>query len=145
MVLRINSSIDNLWITIVMLEITAMQLGFILLEVGTIRAKNSRNIIYKNLMDLMVSTITYWLIGYGVATGGLGGLMGIGQLCDFGFKDQDYSAWIISYCFCTTTCTIISGALAERTFLDTYVYFTFTMAALIYPVISSWVWGGGWL
>ena len=73
-----------------MLEIMGMQLGFILLEVGTIRAKNSRNIIYKNLIDYMVSTITYWIVGYGIATGGLGGFMGVGQLMDFGFKDIDY-------------------------------------------------------
>ena len=51
----------------------------------------------------------------------------------------------MSLCFCTTTCTIISGALAERTFLDTYIYFTFVMSSLIYPVLACWVWGGGWL
>ena len=93
----------------------------------------------------MVSTLTYWLIGYGIASGDVGGLFGDGRLMDFGYKEVDYSDWIISFCFCTTTCTIISGALAERTFLDTYMYFTFTMSSVIYPIISNWVWGGGWL
>ena len=122
-----------------------MQLGFIMLEVGSIREKNSRNIIYKNLVDTFVSTITFWSIGYGHAWKSSGGLLGSGGFFDAGFDNADYRNWVVSYCFCTTTCTAISGSLAERTFLDTYIFFTFIMSALIYPVLSSWVWGGGWL
>lgn len=55
---------------IVVLEVIAMQLGFIMLEAGTIRTKNSRNVIYKNMVDSFVSTVTFWIIGYGLATGG---------------------------------------------------------------------------
>ena len=130
---------------IVVIEVCMMQLGFIFLEVGTIRSKNSRNIIYKNLVDTFVSTITFWIIGYGQAYGGGGGFLGSGNFFDFGFSDIEYRKWIQSYCFCATTCTIVSGALAERTLLDTYIYFTFLMSAIIYPVLACWVWGGGWL
>ena len=96
-------------------HVLAMQLGFIMLEVGTIRQKNSRNIIYKNLVDTFVSTITFWAIGYGHAVGSKGGLLGSGGFFDTGFKNEDYRSWVVSYCFCTTTCTAISGSLAERT------------------------------
>ena len=65
MVELINDKIDNLWMMIVALEVIGMQLGFIMLEVGTIRSKNSRNIIYKNLVDTFVATLTFWTIGYG--------------------------------------------------------------------------------
>ena len=145
MIAFINDQIDNVWMMVVALEVIGMQLGFIMLEVGTIRSKNSRNIIYKNLVDTFVSTITFWVIGYGIAYGAEGGLIGAGGFFDFGFEDIDYRRWLVSYCFCTTTCTIVSGALAERTFLDTYMFFTFVMSSLIYPVLACWVWGGGWL
>lgn len=67
-----------------------MQLGFIMLEVGTIRTKNSRNIIYKNMVDTFVSTITFWTIGYGHAFGSEGGLLGTGGFFDFDFDDLEY-------------------------------------------------------
>ena len=145
MITEINGKIDDVWILIVAVHVLCMQLGFIMLEVGSIREKNSRNIIYKNLVDTFVSTITFWSIGYGHAWKSSGGLLGSGGFFDAGFDNADYRNWVVSYCFCTTTCTAISGSLAERTFLDTYIFFTFIMSSLIYPVLSSWVWGGGWL
>ena len=61
-----------------------------MLEVGTIRSKNSRNIIYKNMVDTFVSTITFWTIGYGMAFEGEGGFLGAGGFFDTGFTDLDY-------------------------------------------------------
>ena len=145
MIVEINSKIDNVWILICGVHILCMQLGFIMLEVGTLRGKNSRNIIYKNMADAFVSVIAWWAIGYGHAFGAKGGLFGSGSYFATAFDDDDYRAWVMSYLFCATTCTAISGALAERTFLDTYLYFTFLMSTIIYPVLSGWVWGGGWL
>ena len=75
---------------IVVLEVIGMQLGFILLEVGMIRSKNTRNIIYKNLVDCFTSTITFWIVGYGLSQGATGGLLGQSGLLDFGFEDSDY-------------------------------------------------------
>ena len=69
MAAEINERIDDLWMIIVALEVISMQLGFIMLEVGTIRTKNSRNIIYKNMVDTFVSTVTFWTLGYGQAYG----------------------------------------------------------------------------
>ena len=145
MITEVNSKIDDLWMIVVALEIMGMQLGFILLEIGTIRKKNSRNVIYKNLADFFVSTITFCLIGYRISTDAQGGLNGSGNFLDIGFESIDYRNWIVSFGFCTTACTAVSGALAERTFLDTYVCFSFIMSSLIYPVIACWAWGGGFL
>lgn len=67
----------------------------------------------------------------------------IGQ---FGFQSDNYNrSWLISFVFCNTSTTIISGAMAERTFNDTYVFSTLMQAALVYPIAAGWVWGGGWL
>ena len=84
-------------------------------------------------------------MGYGFASEGKGGFVGTGSFFDTSFEDIDYRKWLVSYCFCCTSCTIVSGALAERTFVETYLYFTLLMATLIYPIVACWVWGGGWL
>ena len=116
-----------------------------MLEVGTIGASNSRSIIFKNMIDTFISALAFYVIGYAYAYGDEAGLLGSGQYFDTGFKDEDYRKWVIAFCFCSTTCTAVSGALAERTYLDTYRFFTLIMSSLVYPVISCWVWGGGWL
>ena len=141
----VRSQIDNLWIMIVAVHVLCMQLGFIMLEVGTIRAKNSRTVIYKNLVDTFVTAIIFYAVGYRYAYGENSGLIGSSFYFDSSFTDEDYKRWVIGFCFCSTTCTAVSGALAERVFIDTYVFFTLIMSSLVYPVISYWVWGGGWL
>ena len=142
----IDERIDNLWLMTVAAHVLCMQLGFIMLETGTLSAKNTRSIIYKNLIDTFVAAIVYYFIGYRYAHGGqASGLIGSGSYFDAGFTDQDYRQWVIGYCFCSTACTAVCGSLAERTFIDTYLFFTVLMSSLIYPVISFWVWGGGWL
>ena len=94
MIIQINDQIDNVWMMIVVIEVCCMQLGFVLLEVGTIRSKNSRNIIYKNMVDTFVSTITFWIIGYGQSQGGAGGFLGSGGFFDSGFGNIEYQRWI---------------------------------------------------
>ena len=123
-----------------------MQTGFLLLEVGVIRKKNSRYTILKNFLDMCVVTISFWFFGFGVSKGAAGGLFG-GSTSNLAITSDDinYEQWIIGYAFCSTTCTIVSGALAERCILDTYITFTFIMSSIIYPVSASWAWGDGWL
>ena len=145
MVAEMNKKIDEIWLLLVAVHVLMMQLGFILIEVGFIRAKNTRTVIFKNLVDAFLVALIWYVIGYGYLHGGEGGIIGSGGMLDLNFEDSDYITWVISYTFCATTCTAISGALAERTFMDTYLCFTFLMAAIIYPVIASWAWGGGWL
>ena len=82
MVDEINVFIDDLWMLIVVVHVFCMQLGFVMLEVGTIRPKNGRNIIYKNLVDILVCTCTFYFVGYGHANSNYGGLMGQGGFFD---------------------------------------------------------------
>ena len=100
-----------------------MQLGFALVENGTVRQKNSRNILVKNLFDLCVGGLVYWLIGFGIAFGQpdpQGGFIGTdGKFyASSGFKtlsDNQYTYWIFQFSFAATAATIVSGSLAERT------------------------------
>ena len=130
-----------------------MQLGFALVENGTVRQKNSRNILVKNLFDLCVGSLVYWLIGFGIAFGQpdpQGGFIGTDGkfFASSGFKtlsDNQYTYWIFQFSFAATAATIVSGSLAERTQLPAYIAFSLIMTGLIYPVVVSWTWGGGWL
>lgn len=132
-----------------------MQSGFALVEVGSVRQKNSQSILIKNLCDSAIGCIGYWLVGYAFAFGDVHAFMGFGRQYfvsnDFqDLKDDNYKWWIFQYSFAATSATIVSGALAERCQLATYLCFSFFMTSFIYPVVCAWIWaeqshGYGWL
>jgi Amt family ammonium transporter len=124
-----------------------MQAGFAMVETGFTRAKNSGNIIMKNLMDFSLGTIVFYIIGFGL-------MFGTGKFIgtpDF-FVQNDYSSsyptfafLIFQTVFCATAATIVSGAMAERTKFSSYCIYSIIISALIYPISGHWIWGGGWL
>ena len=122
-----------------------MQVGFTMLETGTVRKKNSQNILIKNLFDSCVGALGFYLIGYGFANAADGGMIGTIHFMNNEFDDSHYLHWVFEYTFCSTAATIVSGSLAERTFLDTYLIYSLLMTTIIFPITSAWVWGGGWL
>lgn len=103
------------------------------------------NIISKNFFDICVSTIAFYLCGYSFSTEANGGVIGQGKFLTLNFKDDDYLDWFYKYSLCSASTTIVSGSLAERTYVDTYIVYAFIMTTLIYPVSSSWILGEGWL
>ena len=141
----IANHIDTVWVMIVLILIFNMQLGFILLEAGAVRKKNIMNILFKNLVDMFISTLAFWFIGFKWSVSAHGGVIGAGSNFTLGFEKDDFVTWLTGLFFCNTASTIVSGSLAERVLLDTYVFFTMTMCTVIYPVMASWVWGDGWL
>ena len=140
-----KDSVNTIWILTSAINIIAMQLGFTLLEVGSIHPKNKSNILIKNLLDTFIGALAYYSMGYAVANQAQGGMFGNGSLFCMGLDSGGLLGWIFQFSFCTTSATIVSGSLAERTFIDTYIVFSFLMGGVIYPVAASWVWGGGWL
>ena len=124
-----------------------MQAGFAMVEAGFTRAKNTGNIIMKNLMDFCIGTVVFILIGFGLLMGeDLLGFIGRPGFDIFtSYADFDFSNFVFNLVFCATTATIVSGAMAERTKFLSYCVYSGVISALIYPVEAHWIWGGGWL
>ena len=124
-----------------------MQAGFAMVEAGFTRAKNTGNIIMKNLMDFCIGTVTFILIGFGLLMGeDLFGFIGQPGFDLFtAYKDFNFSSFVFNLVFCATTATIVSGAMAERTKFLSYCVYSGVISAVIYPIEAHWIWGGGWL
>ena len=125
-----------------------MQAGFAMVEAGFTRAKNTGNIIMKNLMDFCIGTVMFILIGFGLflGTDALGGFTGTPNFDIFtDYANFDWSNFVFNLVFCATTATIVSGAMAERTKFLSYCVYSAVISAVIYPIEAHWTWGGGWL
>ena len=145
---------DHLWVIISAILVFLMQPGFMALETGLTRAKNSINVAIKNMSDFILSVAAFWFIGFGLMFGkSFHGMIG---LSDF-FVNFDTDNWkaaffVFQAVFVGTAATIDSGAVAERSKLSTYLVMSFITSAFIYPVFGHWAWGGlfypenqGWL
>ncbi len=133
----------QMWMIIAAFMVFMMQAGFLLIEVGSVREKNSVNVAQKNVTDLIVCVVCYALIGFGIMYGtSVSGMIGTG-----GVKAalEDTGQWpvllIFNLAFCSVVATIVSGAVAERMKISAYIVSTMAVALLIYPVFGHWVWG----
>ena len=143
----INGEVFGVWFLIGAALVFWMQAGFAMVEAGFTRAKNTGNIIMKNLMDFCIGTCTFILIGFSLLLGeDLFGFIGKPGFDIFtGYADFDWSNFVFNLVFCATTATIVSGAMAERTKFLSYCVYSGVISALIYPIEAHWIWGGGWL
>ena len=142
-----NKQLFAVWFLIGAALVFWMQAGFAMVEAGFTRAKNTGNIIMKNLMDFCIGTVTFILIGFGLLMGeDVVGLIGQPGFDIFtAYADFDFSNFVFNLVFCATTATIVSGAMAERTKFLSYCVYSAVISAVIYPVEAHWIWGGGWL
>ncbi len=147
MMSAVNSELFGVWFLIGAALVFWMQAGFAMVEAGFTRAKNTGNILMKNLMDFCIGTVMFILIGFGLLLGedmlGLIGKPGFDIFTSYG--NFDWSNFVFNLVFCATTATIVSGAMAERTKFLSYCIYSGIISALIYPIEAHWIWGGGWL
>ena len=143
----ISSEVYGVWFLIGAALVFWMQAGFAMVEAGFARAKNSGNILMKNLMDFCIGTCTFILIGFGLLLGeDMMGIIGKPGFDVFtSYANFDWSNFIFNLVFCATTATIVSGAMAERTRFLSYCVYSAIISALIYPIEAHWTWGGGFL
>ena len=152
MIFMTYSAVNTIWVLIGAALVFFMQAGFSMCEAGFTRAKNTGNILMKNLMDFCIGTPAFWLVGFGIMFGSGSALFGKIDPLIFG----DYSnilpegvpLWafaIFQTVFCATSATIVSGAMAERTKFSAYCIYSAAISLIIYPVSGHWIWGGGWL
>lgn len=145
---------DVLWILLAAMLVFVMQAGFLCLETGLVRSKNSINVAAKNLTDFAISSAIFWAFGFAMMFGdSAGGLIGTSH---FFFGDNAspllITTFLFQMMFCGTAATLVSGAIAERMSYFGYLIVTVTITLLIYPVIGHWAWAGiisgtstGWL
>ena len=146
------SSVNTIWVLFGTALVFFMQAGFSVCEAGFTRAKNTGNILMKNLMDFCIGTPAFWLVGFGLMFGKGSGIIGSFDPLIRGEYSQALPSgvplWafaIFQTVFCATSATIVSGAMAERTKFSAYCIYSAAISLLIYPVSGHWIWGGGWL
>lgn len=160
--------LDTVWVLITAFLVMWMQAGFAMVETGFTRAKNSVNILMKNLLDFSFGSIAYWAVGFGLMFS-----VGNAFVGDSGFflhesevqvaqddgttktvSNFDPISWtkvpleakfFFQLVFAATAATIVSGAMAERTKFTSYMLYSIVISLLIYPISGHWIWGGGWL
>lgn len=151
----VQSHADYVWTLVAAALVFFMQAGFAMLEAGFTRAKNTINIMMKNMMDFSMGSLAFWAIGFGL----MFGVSKTGWLGTSGFFLMDFKAgsdpwvlafWMFQVVFCATAATIVSGAMAERTKFLGYLLYSIILSAIIYPVFGGWAWGSlykgsGWL
>jgi ammonium transporter, Amt family len=151
--------INNVWILVATILVFAMHLGFAALEAGLTQAKNTVNVLFKNLCVVAIGLLTYAGVGFSLMypgaefAGGVFGFAGFGlnppadaELASY--ADGAYTYWsefLFQGMFAATAATIVSGAVAERVKLESFLIFSLVYVALIYPIAGMWQWGGGWL
>ena len=151
---------NNIWMMICTALVFFMHLGFSFLEIGLTRQKNTINILFKNFFVITVGLLLYAIGGFNLMYPGFEeGALGIFKFAGFGiaapdggmtaaYADGGYTWWtdfLFQGMFAATAATIVSGAVAERIKLKSFMIFAILYVGLIYPIVGSWKWGGGFL
>jgi ammonium transporter, Amt family len=150
----LQTNLNVVWTAVAAFLVFFMQAGFAMVEGGFTRAKNTVNIMMKNLMDFAFGTIAFFFIGFGLMFGHSNGLFGTTHFMltgtDVTGADWNWTFLLFQTVFAATSATIVSGAMAERTKFSAYLIYSIFISAFIYPIFGSWAWGGlldggGWL
>src|SRR3989441_1621507 len=155
------SSINTTWVIVAGVLVMFMQAGFAFLEIGFSRMKNAGAGVAKILMNFSIASIAYWACGFALAFGGAGAIAGthgfflnVGHDAASAAKDISFLATFdispgallfFQFVFCAVSLAIVWGTTLERIKWQAYVVYAIVFAAVIYPVISHWIFGGGWL
>ena len=146
------SSVNTIWVLLGAALVFFMQAGFAMCEAGFTRAKNTGNILMKNLMDFCIGTPCFWLVGFGLMFGYSSAVFGkfdpliLGDYANILPAGVPKWAYVIfQTVFCATSATIVSGSMAERTKFSAYCIYSACISLFIYPISGHWIWGGGWL
>ena len=144
-------SLNAVWVVLGGILVFFMQAGFALIESGSVRSKNTVNVLMKNYMDACIGGLVFWLVGFGLMFGiNTTGWFGWSHFIPNELDDWHWTLMFFQMMFAATATTIASGAMAERIHFVAYVVSACVVSGLIYPIFGSWAWGGmfegeGWL
>lgn len=158
--------LDTLWVLLCAMLVFFMNLGFAAVESGFARSKNTVNILSKNFIVFAVSSLGFYVLGWGLMFGDGNGFVGLQGLLFASGADNSpaigtayegvytaiswagvpfWAKFFFQLVFCGTAATIVSGAVAERIKYFSFILFSFFLTLIVYPIIGHWIWGGGWL
>jgi len=158
--------VDTAWVLFTAFLVFFMNLGFAMVESGLCRAKNTVNILAKNFIVFALSSVSFWVIGWGLMFGNGNSFAGLEGLFFAGGADNSpamgeaykgaytalnwtgipmWAKFFFQLVFAGTAATIVSGAVAERIKFHSFIAFSFILVAVMYPITGHWIWGGGWL
>lgn len=147
-----NVMVNTLWVLLSGFLVFFMNAGFALVETGLCRSKNAVNILAKNFVVFGLAVIGYWSVGYAWMFGAGSSVIGAegyflgGLSMDAGGGLHLYAMFFFQLCFAVTAATIVSGAVAERIKIQSFMLFAVILTAVIYPIVGHWAWGPeGWL
>lgn len=145
-----KEAIDSMWILVSAAFIILMNAGFALVESGAVSKKNRSAMLIKNLFNVFITAIAFWLSGFGIGYANPEYFVGsyYNYYASYGFEQvsrDNYMHWILEFSLILVVVSSFQGALAERTNLSAYVIISFLLAAAVYPIIVAWTWGEGWL
>jgi Amt family ammonium transporter len=149
-------AIETTWVVVAAVLVMFMQVGFLFLEVGFSRMKNAGTVVPKILANFSIAAICYWAVGFAIAFGGAGWFMGtegtfLGTSDPSLFPAMEFSQAVVpakfffQFVFCAVSLAIVWGTTIERIKFGAYLIYAVVFSALIYPIISHWIFGGGWL
>jgi Amt family ammonium transporter len=161
-------ALDTIWVLVTAFLVFWMNAGFALLETGLCQAKNAVNILAKNFIVFAVSSLAFWVVGFGLMFSDGGSLNWLTGLSGWFLGGADNSPatgdayqgifaslnwtgvpleakFFFQLVFAGTAATIVSGAVAERIKFISFIVFSFVLVAMVYPIAGHWIWGGGFL
>ncbi|OYX66689.1 MAG: hypothetical protein B7Y88_02285 [Sphingomonadales bacterium 32-64-17] len=142
---NLSATIDMIWVLIAATLVMLMQIGFMLIEAGTVRTKNAISVAQKNMLDFAFSTVAFAVIGFGLAFGATTNWLPISTGGGLFFLENisgtSATFFIFQVMFCGTCATIVSGAVAERMRLRAYILLSVILSGVVYPIFTQWAWG----
>lgn len=162
---NLKVGLDTMWVMIAGMLVFFMNAGFGMLETGFCRQKNAVNVLAKNLIVFALSTIAFWIIGFGLMFGDGNDFMGLSGFLLHGPDNSPATGdaykgifgalnwtgvpllakFFFQLVFAGTAATIVSGAVAERIKFVDFLIFSLLLVGIAYPITGHWIWGGGWL
>jgi Amt family ammonium transporter len=163
---ELTVALDTVWVLLTAALVFFMNLGFALVESGFCRAKNTVNILSKNFIVFAISSLAFYIFGWGLMFGNGSGFIGLEGLFMTGGADNSpatgdaymgaykaiawtgvplYAKFFFQLVFAGTAATIVSGSVAERIKYFSFIVFSFLLISFVYPITGHWIWGGGWL
>lgn len=138
--------IDNIvWMIIISIMVLLAQVGFLMKEIGSIKIKRNNTIMLKTVLVVAISSFTFFFVGYGICNSADGGLMGQNNFVGQNMTSEDWLKFVFDLSLCIMMASIATGALGERIYMDTYIFFSFVNSGLIFPIGQAWCWNDGWL